>query len=321
MYEAIYNVLGTVFGPIMRFIFQIVGNYGVAILIFTVFCRMLMLPSAISQQKNLAKNRRMQYKLRKITERYKDDKKRQQQEIQAFYQREGFNPMSAGCSGAMLLQFPIIFGLISAIYHPLKYALKIDAASIAILEKAAPGVLEKVSGTASSTASYLQLRIMEHINSFAHLIGEGADKLNQGVFDQIVSFADQFRFFGLNLGMTPKEGGGFYYLIPILAGLASFSSAFLTFLRQRKDNPEQTKNPMMGCMTFFMPLFSVFISISFPVGIGIYWIVSSLFAFLQMVVLQQTHKPQKMIARLLVEETVERRSRENSRKRLALSDK
>ena len=317
-YNTIYDILGTVFGPIMRVIFQVVGNYGVAIILFTLFCRLLMLPSAVGQQKNMAKNQRMQFKLRKITEKYKDDKKRQQEETQAFYQREGYNPMSAGCSGSMLLQFPIIFGLISAIYRPLKYALRIDPAALDLITKKVPDLF-KAAGLSGTTANapYLQLRVVQHVDVIKSLVGTGADHISQGVFDQIKEFATHFTLFGLDLGATPKENGGIYMLIPILAGAASMLSSVYTFIRSRKQNPEQSKNPMMGCMTFGMPLFSAYLSLSFPVGIGMYWIISSLFAFLQMLVLAQTHKPSKMLAKLLVEETIERRSRENSRKNLA----
>ncbi|MDR1927891.1 MAG: YidC/Oxa1 family membrane protein insertase [Oscillospiraceae bacterium] len=316
-YNGIYDIFGTVFGPIMRVIYEIVGNYGVAIILFTVFCRLLMLPTAISQQKNMAKNQRMQFKLRKIQERYKDDKQRAQQETQEFYRREGYNPLSAGCSGSMLLQFPIMFGLISAIYRPLKYALQVDSTSLKILTEAAPKLLKTAQDKNTAVAgTYIQLNIAENIDKFQGLVGTGEGQIGQGVFDTIKEFAANFQLFGLDLGAKPGERGGLYILIPILAGLASMTSSVFTFLRSRKQNPEQAKNPMMGCMTFGMPLFSVFLAFQFPVGIGMYWTISSLFAFAQMLVLSFTHRPAKMLARILVEETIQRRSRENSRKQL-----
>ena len=315
-YNTIYDVLGVVFGPIMRAIFQVVQNYGVAIIVFTIFCRILMLPSAVSQQKNQAKNARMQLKMRKIQERYKDDKQRQQQEVQEFYRREGYNPMSAGCSGGMMLQFPIMFGLIAAIYRPLKYALRVPADVLDALGKAAEKIFVDENGksTVQASSPYLQLRIVENIDKFKDVFVNGA----QGWYAVIQEFAEKFTFFGLKLGLTPKEGGGIYYLIPILSGLASMATSLYTFFRQRKTNPEQKQNAMMmGCMTFGMPIFSAVLALSFPVGIGIYWTISSLVAFVQIFVLNHTHPPQKMLAKVLVDETIERRSRENSRKKIA----
>jgi len=70
-------------------------------------------------------------------------------------------------------------------------------------------------------------------------------------------------------------------------------------------------------MTFGMPLFSVYFTFLFPVGIGIYWIASNIFAFIQTVVISFTHSPQKMTAKLMIEETIQRRSREENLKRVA----
>ncbi|MCL2299479.1 MAG: YidC/Oxa1 family membrane protein insertase [Firmicutes bacterium] len=319
MMEFIYTALGAVFGPVMSAIYHVVNNYGVAIIIFTIFCRVLMLPSALSQQKNQAKNQRIQYKMRKINEKYKDDKQRQMQEQQEFYKREGYNPMSAGCSGGMMLQFPIIFGLIAAIYRPLTYTVKTDAGVLKTLgEKAA-----ELLGDPKLTAANLQwqLRVTESIEKFKGLFGPG--KLDMLEFGKIHDFAANFRFLGLQLGMTPKEayaqlGHWYYYLVPVLVGVSSMATSLYTMIRQRKTNPEQKQGgAMMAVMSLGMPLISVWFSLSFPVGIAIYWIVSSLAALLQIVVLSYTHPPQKMLAKSMVDETIERRSRENSRKKIA----
>jgi len=322
--DFIYKALGFFFGPVMSAIYHVVNNYGVAIILFTIFCRVLMLPSALSQQKNQAKNQRIQYKMRKINEKYKGDRQRLAQEQQEFYKREGYNPMSAGCSGGMMLQFPIIFGLIAAIYRPLTYTVKIGGK---LIEKYEPGVIDKLtaaateilkdaSGKASNTFQ-AQLRIVESIDKFKDMFGPG--KLDMKIFEGISEFAEHFRFGPWQLGLTPKEGGTFvYYLIPVLVGVSAMATSLYTMIRQRKTNPEQKQNAvMMSVMSLGMPMISVMFSLSFPVGIGIYWIVSSLAALLQIVVLGYTHPPQKMLAKSMVDETIERRSRENSRKKIA----
>ena len=324
-----YDALGVIFGPVMRAIYVLVGNYGLAIILFTVLYRVLMLPSAISQQKSMAKNQRTQIKLRKIQERYKDDRQRQQQEIQEFQQREGVNPMG-GCSSGMLLQFVLMFGLIAAIYRPIQYTIR----------GLADGVLGKLTQAAAevlgddrlrATDLRLQLRIVENIDKFKDLIDLKS-------YEIIRNFADNFRLFGLDLGKAPSDftenvsvfGGMFtlpksfpsdgswiYYIIPLLVGISSIAVSLYTYSRQRKTQPEMKQNAaMMGCMTFGMPLFSVGIVISFPVGIGMYWIIGSVVQLLQTVILTHTHPPQKMLAQLLVEETIVRRSREISRKKI-----
>jgi len=312
--NGIYDALGVVFGPIMRVIFSFTQNYGVAIILFTIFCRFLMLPSAVSQQKNQAKNARMQMKIRKITEKYQGDKQRIQQETQEFYQREGYNPMSAGCSGGMIIQLPIMFGLLAAIYRPLQYAMDVPKNVLEVLEAHAPAVMEEITGKKTGSM-FLQLNIIEHLKDFIPFIGEG--KFSQVWYDKIAGFVHQFSFLGLDLGATPQERKGIYYIIPVLAGVSAMASSAYTFFRQRKQNPEQQQNAaMMGCMSFGMPLMSAVFALNFPVGIGIYWTVGSLVAFIQMLILNATHSPQKMLAKVLVEETIVRRSRENSRKKV-----
>ena len=88
------------------------------------------------------------------------------------------------------------------------------------------------------------------------------------------------------------------------------------YLRQRETNPAMAKNPSMGCMTFGMPLFSLFFTFQFPVGVGVYWIASSLIAFVQTVILNLIYSPKKTITRLMVDETVQRRSKEENIKRM-----
>ena len=88
-------------------------------------------------------------------------------------------------------------------------------------------------------------------------------------------------------------------------------------LQQRKNNPEMAKNPTMGCMTFGMPLFSLYFTFQFPIGIGVYWIASSVIAFVQTVVLNSVFSPKKATTKLLIEETIERRSKEENLKKVA----
>ena len=76
----------------------------------------------------------------------------------------------------------------------------------------------------------------------------------------------------------------------------------------------------MKTMNTLMPVFSAFMCLSFSIGIGIYWIASNIFALIQTVILSFTHSPKKMIAKAMVDETVERRSREENLKR-ALAQK
>lgn len=314
--ESIYRVLGVPFGFILTLIFGLVQNYGLTLIIFTFLVRLIMVPSAIHQQKGAAKTQRLQPKLRRINERYATTDKRQaaenrqkiQEETQALYAREGHNPMNQGCL-PMFIQFPIMFGLIGAIYNPLRYPLDIPEK---LIETLVSGLTELnlISGTRGTYMA--QVYVVEYIEKLQHLFT--AD--NMFLFEKIRDF--NFTFLGLPMGQVPSYSEpSILWIVPILSFLSSFATTFISWLRQRQTNPEMAKNPMMGCMTFGMPLFSLVIAFQFPVGIGIYWTISNLFALGQTLLLNYTHSPKKQIARLLIDETVERRSREENLKLVA----
>lgn len=305
-FDALYSVLGYPFGFVLRFITDyITSNYGVALILFTLFARLLMVPTTITQQKSSVKTMRIQPKIRRINEKYKGDQQKITQETQALYQREGYNPMGAGCV-PLLVQLPIIYGLIGVIYHPLKYALLIDSDVLQKLKEAAPEILGEA---ATKRANYIELNIISDIDKFK-------DLLSPAIFERIKSF--DFTFFGIDLGRVPDaKTPNALWLIPALCFLASLASGIFSMIRSKKQNPTMAKNPSMGCMTFGMPLFSLYLAFQFPVGIGVYWIASNVFAFLTMLVTSFTHSPNKLIAKDMVEETIQRRSREAHIKQLS----
>lgn len=308
MFESIYSVLGVPFGYVLRFIYEFVDNYAVAIVILTLIARLILVPSSISQQKNTAKTMRLQPKLRRIQEKYAGNQQRIQEETQALYQREGQSPFNMGCA-PMLIQFPVMFGLIGVIYYPLSNFLMVDDSVIAILKEG----LATLSLTGKN-ARLEELMIIQNIDQIYAAVG---DKLPESVYTLIKSV--NFDFFGLfSLGDVPWGSPfGAIWAIPVLSFVSSLASGVFSMLKQKQSNPAMAKNPSMGCMTFGMPLFSLYFVLNFPAGIGIYWIASSVFSLLTLVILNYTHSPRKMISKLMIEETIQRRSRENNLKRVA----
>jgi YidC/Oxa1 family membrane protein insertase len=294
----------SIFGFVLREIYQAVNNYGLSLIIFTFIARLLMFPTSITQQKGTAKTQRMQTKVKKIQAQYAGDQKKIQEETQDLYAREGHNPMNVGCL-PLLLQLPIIYGLIGVIYKPLKYVLQIPEVEVTALTDAAPKLLE----LAKNTGRTVQLLVIENIDKFQGVV-------SAETFSKIQNF--DFSFLGFQLGQIPSMSHfNKLWAIPIASAVSSLASSIFMFFKQKQTNPEMAKNPTMGCMTFGMPLFSLYFTFQFPVGIGIYWTASNLFAFLQTVVLNLTHNPKKMLAKILVEETIQRRSKEENLKRAA----
>ena len=88
---------------------QQVGDWGLAIIILTVFIRLLLIPLTVKQTRSMYELQRVQPKLKEIQKKYKDDKQKQQEEVLKFYQENKVNPLG-GCL-PMILQMPVFFAL------------------------------------------------------------------------------------------------------------------------------------------------------------------------------------------------------------------
>lgn len=296
------------FGWILSWCYEIVGNYGWSLVLFTVLTRFIMIPLAISQQKGMAKQARLQPKIKKIQQKYAGNQQKINEEMNALYQREGANPLGAGCL-PLAIQFPIMIGLYGVIYRPLSYVLHLPEETVSMLT----GAVEKITGEASGrAASAIELSVINHADEvIAALPNLGAD-----VAAKLQNF--DFTFLGINMAKIPDfKVFDILWLIPVLSGVTSLMTSALSYMRQRKTNPEMSKNPAMGCMSFGMPLFSVYIAFQFPAGIGIYWTMSNLFMFFQTLIIGHTHSPKNVLAKVMIEETIERRSMENNLKVVA----
>ncbi len=296
------------FGWILSWCYEIVGNYGWSLVLFTVLTRLILLPLSISQQKGMAKQTRLQPKIKKIQQRYAGNQQKINEEMNALYQREGANPLGAGCL-PLAIQFPIMIGLYGVIYRPLSYVLHLPSETVDTLTAAVQKITGEATGRAANT---IELSVINHADEvIASLPNLGAD-----IAEKLQNF--DFTFLGVNMAETPDfKVLNLLWLIPVLSGVTSLMTSALSYFRQRKTNPEMSKNPAMGCMSFGMPLFSVYIAFQFPAGIGIYWTMSNLFMFFQTLVIGHTHSPQKVLAKVMVEETIEHRSMENNLKLVA----
>lgn len=313
------------FGFLFRILFDFVGNYGLALVIFTIFFRLLLVPSAVKQQKSSAKTVRLQPKLKRIRDKYQDyaPQERQQKiqmETNELYQKEGYSAMTGGCA-PLLFQLPILWGLYGIIRMPLTHVLNLSKEAVTALTEAVKA-LPELAGQTSRSAAYAESHVIKYIDD---IIAANPDILSK--FGDAVSKIQAFDFtvFGIHLGSIPDTGvfkawgsstieAKLLVLIPILAGLSSLLTSVLTQVRQKKANPNMENQQMMGCMMLTMPLMSVWFTFQFPAGMGMYWILSNLLAFLQTLILGHFYAPRKTIAKLMVDETIYRRSYENTKK-------
>lgn len=313
--SGLYDALAVPFGYVLHLFYILFDNYLVSLFVLTLIVKLLMLPSSISQQKGSAKQTRLQPKINRIRQKYsnggqptREMQMKIQEETQALYQREGFSPMSGGCA-PLLIQLPIMIGLYGVVYTPLSKVLRIGKD---LVQKAASELSIVDPNAAKGGMNRIEIELLSKLDA-----GTMPDFLAPYAED-ILKLKEQFMLFGkLDLTQIPNwKEPSILWLIPGLVLILGLVTSLIMFQKQKQTNPEMAKNPSMGCMTFMSPLMSVWFTFMFPAGVGVYWIMSSFFQLIQTLLLNFTHSPHKIIARNMIDETVERRSREASIKKL-----
>ncbi|MEG1850112.1 MAG: membrane protein insertase YidC, partial [Oscillospiraceae bacterium] len=127
--NALFSFIGIPLGWIMYAINSVVHNYGITLIVFGVLVKVLMIPLGIKQQKGMIANARMQPKMQAIQKMYGNNKQKYSEELQKLYDQEHFSPLSSCLP--MLIQFPILFGMLDVIYYPIKHMLRLPADTIA----------------------------------------------------------------------------------------------------------------------------------------------------------------------------------------------
>ncbi len=307
--SGLYDALAVPFGYVLHLFYNLFDNYLISLFVLTLLVKLLLLPSSISQQKNSAKQTRLQPKLNRIRQKYsnggqptREMQMKIQEETQALYQKEGFSPMSGGCL-PLLIQFPIMIGLYGVVYTPLSKVLNI---STELVNKAASALNIVDPNAAKGGMNRIEIQLLSEINA------NNMPDVLAPYAEDILRLKDQFMLFGkLDLTQIPQwKEPSILWLIPALVLVLGLVTSLIMFQKQKQTNPEMAKNPSMGCMTFMSPLMSVWFTFLFPAGVGVYWIMSSFFQLVQTILLNATHNPQKVIAKAMIDETVERRSRE-----------
>lgn len=120
----IFDIINIPLGFVLRFCYQLTSNYGLAIILFTLIIRVVLVPLAIKQQKSMAHTVRLQPKIEALQKKHGKDKQKLQEAQMKLYQEEGANPMG-GCL-PLVVQLPVLYGLYNVIYHPLLYIVQLS---------------------------------------------------------------------------------------------------------------------------------------------------------------------------------------------------
>lgn len=298
--------LGTPLGFIMKILYDLISNYGLSLVIFTLIIRLALFPLNVRQQKSSAKMALFQPKLQKLQKQYGKNKARYQEEMMKLYEEEGYNPM-ASCL-PMLIQMLVLFGIIDVVYYPLKHLLGIPSEVISEATKA----LTEAGVRVSSGAELTIINILQGNSKIAN------PEIFSGVFtDEMVQKITNFdiNFLGFNMGINPEFSFP-TILIPIISGITSLAVTILALKQQKKNgmmSEQQAGMGMMKGMMYIMPIFSTWIAFSLPIGVGIYWIVGNILSFIQSIILYKVYSPEKLKDKIALEMEEKKKKRKNKK--------
>ena len=299
------------FGFMLKLIYDFVDNYGIAIILFTILIKIILLPLTLKQQKSMTKTQQLQPKIKEIAEKYKFDQEKQSQETMKLYKEYGVNPMG-GCL-PLLIQFPILIAFYRVIQQPVRYLLGKSPEAITKLFKA-HGIKEKMAGA--------QIELAEAMGEI------------------------NFDFFGLDLSRTPwNEIKGFFandvaitvalvaLIIPALSCITTLlTTKISTMMNGNKKEEKEEKKPgrvlspepkksssggtesMTKSMNMIMPLMTLWLTLTFPAAMGLYWTVSNVASLLQNILLNKYYN-KKLTAELTEKDAEIQRIKEEKQKK------
>lgn len=274
-----FDFIALPMGQFLNFIYNTMAfrYYGLAIIIFTLFIRLVLLPLYVKQYRSTSKMQLIQPQIQEIQKRYKNDKEKLNQEMMKVYQENKVNP-AGGCL-PLLIQMPILFSLYYAISQPLHYMLGKK-----------PEVITQLLEIVKKDTTYKMVSTFRDINIINYFT-QHKDKLSS--VSGMLKSSDllNMHFLGLNLGLQPTYQSAKLFsepqyiallLIPILAAITTFLSVKLSSPQAGKNaQGNQMTNSMTNSMTMIMPFMTAFFAFSVPAGMGFYWTVSNIVQILQ----------------------------------------
>ncbi len=290
----IFNFFGSILGYLLWWLYYIVGNYGIAIILFTLIIKIFLFPFSIKQQRSMAATGKMAAKQKELQKRYANDKQRLQVEMQKLYEKEGVSP-TGGCT-TMILPFIVMFGLYYTVLNPLSNALHLSADAVS----KAVTMLSHVPGLGTSfNAQYAQIEIVKNFQNLKPFL----TMFSPSEMARLESFNHGFMFLGLNLLDTPCDPANIFgtlfrsnlWVIPVLCLISYILTQYFTM----KLQPSAMQQQQQGCMKYMlyaMAFVSAWFACTVPAAVGFYWIISSALGFLQTIAMNTWYGPDDLNA-------------------------
>ena len=272
------------FGILMKWCWQLVGNYGLAIILFTLATKLILLPISVWIHKNSILMVKIQPQINFIKVKFYGDGDMIADEQSKLFKKEKYRPMLSLVP--LLIQIILLMAVVFIIYHPLDYLFGISTDVSSALGQYLGLNLEESS---------FQLEVIRAIHDgriAASTVVDGvAPETMAALCDAVNAF--DMGFLGLDISVVPSVAFGVYLLVPVVAGV----SAWLLCFTQNMSNViqhEQGKLSKYGLMAVSVGI-SLYLGCFVPAGIALYWVASNIFAIIQMYALNAVINPKKYV--------------------------
>ena len=310
------DAIATPFGWLMRQFYALTGNFGLAVILFSLAVTIVLLPFMAKSKKGMMRMTRLQPKLMELQKKHEGNQQKLNEEIAKLYRQEKASPMG-GCLWT-LLPFPILLALYRAVIKPLTIVMGV------------PDELLAEGGALLNRLNELGFALAEGANSYYAQIYQS--EFITANFDQFAGISDKlipmdFNFLGLNLAATPNWhfwafdfSEGVWpviglFLIPIISTALSYLSMYISQKVNATTATTAQAQSTNRMMLWMMPLMSLWLGFTLPAAMGIYWIMNSITGIIRDTALTAYYK-KKLDAEDAVRRAEEReREEELERKR------
>ena len=276
------------FGWLLGLLYQLTTNYGVALILFSILVKLILLPTTIKSKRSMMKMSRLTPQIQYIQKKYENDQQKQTAEMQALYKKEGVS-MGGGCLWSLLPLF-ILIPLYNVVRQPITYILQERDAANALVQAvmtAKPALFEGANEYYHQmiAAANLTPEIVATVEGVKNAAWAGA-----GV---------NFTFLGIDLSMIPTYNvfsGAFWaswaivgaFLLPVLATASQFLTMFISQkvndslvtnekgIKDKDAAKNSEANKTGKVMMYTMPLMTLFIGYSMPAAMSLYWLIQGI---------------------------------------------
>lgn len=282
------DIIRVPFGWLLGLLYQLTTNYGVALILFSILVKLILMPTTIKSKRSMMKMSRLTPQIQYIQKKYENDQQKQAAEMQALYKREGVS-MGGGCLWS-LLPLLILIPLYNVVRMPITYILQ---------ERDAADALVKAVMAAEPAP-------FEGINEYYHQMIAGANLTPEivatveGVKNAALAGAGvNFTFLGVNLSQIPQYNlfsAAFWsswntvgaFLLPVLATASQFLTMFISQkvndslvtnekgIKDKEAAKQSEANKTSKIMMYTMPLMTLFIGYSMPAAMSLYWLIQGI---------------------------------------------